>query len=153
LSKVLIIGLPRTGTTSICAALLEHDFKVAHTALTKQSFELADVIADTPCFADYRQLDHLFPGSRFIYLQRDLKDWIPSVQMLLTKIMNLRKKGKHLHPVIQSCFETCLGIYRQKTHSKNSTLHGVTKHTSYKSKTTLQIAIACYQSTSEIKTA
>lgn len=110
MNKLFVIGLPRTGTTSVCAALLNHDFKVAHTALTKQAFALADVVADTPCFCDYPQLDRLFPDSRFVYLQRDTEEWIPSIQMLLTKIMNHRQNDKHLHPVIQRCFDTCFGI-------------------------------------------
>ncbi len=110
MNKLFIIGLPRTGTTSICAALLDHDLKVAHTALTKQAFELADVVADTPCFCDYQQLDQMFPDSKFVYLQRNLAHWIPSIQMLLTKIMNHIQQGQHLHPLIQRCFDACFGI-------------------------------------------
>lgn len=86
MNKLFIIGLPRTGTTSISVALLEHDFMVAHTAFTKHAFELADVISDAPCFSDYKELDELFPDSKFVYLDRDLEQWIPSAQMLLNKM-------------------------------------------------------------------
>lgn len=86
MNKLFIIGLPRTGTTSISVALLEYDFMVAHTAFTKHAFELADVISDAPCFSDYKELDALFPGSKFVYLDRDLDKWIPSAQMLLQKM-------------------------------------------------------------------
>jgi hypothetical protein len=86
MNKLFIIGLPRTGTTSISVALLEHDFMVAHTAFTKHAFELADVISDAPCFSDYKELDKLFPGSKFVYLDRNLEQWIPSAQMLLNKM-------------------------------------------------------------------
>ena len=86
MNKLFIIGLPRTGTTSISVALLEHDFMVAHTAFTKHAFELADVVSDAPCFSDYKELDALFPGSKFVYLDRDLDKWIPSAQMLLKKM-------------------------------------------------------------------
>lgn len=86
MNKLFIIGLPRTGTTSISVALLEHDFMVAHTAFTKHAFELADAISDAPCFSDYKELDELFPGSKFIYLDRELDSWIPSIQMLLRKM-------------------------------------------------------------------
>ena len=50
MQKIFIIGLPRTGTTSVCVAMLELGFYVAHTAYTDRSFTEAQVIADTPIF-------------------------------------------------------------------------------------------------------
>lgn len=106
MSKIIVIGLPRTGTTSISVALLELGFKVAHTAFTKHAFEVADVITDSPCFSDYQQLDKLFPGSKFVYLRRDLNKWVPSVQRLLTKMQpHLMPKGGHFNPVLKRSFE------------------------------------------------
>jgi len=108
--KIFIIGLPRTGTTSISVAMLELGFKVAHTAFTKQAFVLADVISDAPCFADYAQLDKLFPGSKFIYLERELSLWIPSMQRLLTKMApHLIAKTGHFSPVLKRAFNISFG--------------------------------------------
>lgn len=105
MNKLFIIGLPRTGTTSVSASLLTQGFKVAHTAYTKHTFELADVISDTPCFCDYQQLDQLFPGSKFVYLDRNIESWVPSMQMLLNKILLfMDKKPGKLSPVLQRCF-------------------------------------------------
>ena len=105
LSKIFIIGLPRTGTTSICVALLEQGYKVAHTAYTKRAFELADAIADAPCFSDYTHLDTLFPNSRFIYLNRSLDRWVPSMQMLLKKMLpELDLKKGYLNSVLKRSF-------------------------------------------------
>jgi hypothetical protein len=102
INKLFIIGLPRTGTTSVSVALLQHHFKVAHTAYTKHAFELADVVSDAPCFCDYRELDQLFPGSQFVYLQRSLEVWVPSMQMLLQKMLaELDHKTGYLHPVLK----------------------------------------------------
>lgn len=107
LNKLFIIGLPRTGTTSISVALLDYGFKVAHTAYTKRAFELADVIADAPCFADYKELDKLFPDSKFIYLDRALESWVPSMQMLLAKMLpELAPKTGYLNPVLKRCMHT-----------------------------------------------
>ncbi|MDO8342495.1 MAG: sulfotransferase [Cellvibrio sp.] len=104
MSKIFIIGLPRTGTTSISVALLDYGFKVAHTAYTKRAFELADVISDAPCFADYQQLDALFPHSKFVYLDRALANWVPSMQMLLNKMLpELAPKSGYLNPVLKRC--------------------------------------------------
>jgi hypothetical protein len=107
MNKIFIIGLPRTGTTSVSVAFLNYGFKVAHTAYTKHAFELADVISDAPCFCDYQQLDKLFPDSKFIYLDRALEDWIPSMQMLLHKMLpQLDSKTGYLNPVLKRCFNT-----------------------------------------------
>ena len=106
MSKIFVIGLPRTGTTSISVALLNCGFKVAHTAFTKRAFELADAVTDAPCFSDYQQLDLLFPGSKFIYLERKLEKWLPSVQRLLTKMQpHLMPKVGHFNPVLKRSFE------------------------------------------------
>jgi len=110
-NKIFIIGLPRTGTTSICAALLAYGYKVAHTAYTKRAFELADVIADAPCFSDYQQLDKVFPGSVFIYLNRDLDLWVPSMQLLLKKMLpELDLKTGYLNAVLKRSFHQTFGL-------------------------------------------
>lgn len=102
MNKLFVIGLPRTGTTSISVALLNCGLKVAHTAYTKYAFEMADVISDAPCFCDYKELDQLFPGSKFVYLDRPLELWIPSMQMLLAKMLpELTPKTGYLHPVLK----------------------------------------------------
>ena len=103
MNKLFIIGLPRTGTTSISVSLLEH-FKVAHTAYTKHAFELADVISDCPCFSDYHQLDALFPDSKFVYLQRSLDLWIPSIQMLLNKMLPHLNAKTYVNPILKRSF-------------------------------------------------
>jgi hypothetical protein len=102
MNKLFVIGLPRTGTTSISVALLNYGFKVAHTAYTKRTFELADVISDAPCFCDYKELDQLFPHSKFVYLERALERWVPSMQMLLEKMLpQLAPKTGYLNPVLK----------------------------------------------------
>ena len=107
MNKLFIIGLPRTGTTSISVALLDYDFKVAHTAYTKHAFELADVISDAPCFCDYQELDKLFPNSKFVYLDRTLASWVPSMQMLLNKMLpELTPKTGYLNSVLKRCINT-----------------------------------------------
>lgn len=111
MNKLFIIGLPRTGTTSISVALLDYGFKVAHTAYTKHAFELADVISDVPCFCDYKELDQLFPNSKFVYLNRALENWVPSMQMLLNKMLpELKPKTGYLNPVLKRSINTCFKL-------------------------------------------
>jgi hypothetical protein len=121
MNKLFIIGLPRTGTTSISIAMLDYNFKVAHTAYTKQAFKLADVLSDSPCFCDYKKLDILFPGSKFVYLDRALADWIPSIQMLLKKMQtNLEPKTGIFHPVLKRSFNEVFNLYIKKSFDKDN---------------------------------
>lgn len=106
MSKIFIIGLPRTGTTSISAALLELGLLVAHTAFTKRAFEVADAISDAPCFSDYQHLDRLFPNAKFIYLTRDLDKWLPSITMLLEKMApHLAAQTGKFNPILKRSFK------------------------------------------------
>ena len=104
--KIFIIGLPRSGTTSICSAMLELGFTVAHTAYTQKTFDDAQVIADTPIFADYQQLDSFYPNSKFIYLSRDLDKWIPSIKQLLQRMyVNVTRDDGGFNTIIKRCYQ------------------------------------------------
>ncbi|BBN81636.1 hypothetical protein PA25_16210 [Pseudoalteromonas sp. A25] len=103
--KIFIVGLPRTGTTSICIACLELGYKTAHTAYTRQTFENAQVLADTPIFNDYQRLSEVYPNSRFIYLERDLPLWLPSISQLLTRMTtNLLTAEGGFNETIKRCY-------------------------------------------------
>lgn len=106
MDKLFIISLPRTGTTSISLALMDAGLKVAHTAYTIESFEQADVISDSPCYCDYPHLDALYPDSRFLFLERDLTDWLPSMRLLLEKIAKYIQPDGPFNPIIKRCFRT-----------------------------------------------
>jgi len=106
-NKIFIIGLPRTATTSVCLAMLELGYYTAHNAYTENSFEKAQVIADTPVFCDYQMLDQQFPNSKFIYLARDLADWLPSIKQLLQRmIVNLQRSDGGFNPHLKRCYNT-----------------------------------------------
>lgn len=107
MAKIFIIGLPRTGTTSLCASFLDLGYKTAHTAYTEQSILSADVIADTPAYCDFKALDSLFPKSRFIYLERDAELWLPSIKGLLNRmIKNINNDSGGFNPTLKRCFKT-----------------------------------------------
>lgn len=107
MKKIFIIGLPRTGTTSACVALLDLGFKVAHSVNTMSSIKAADVIGDTPAYCDYKKLDRKFPGSKFIYLDRNMEQWLPSVKNLLYKMLpGLTAKTGGFHPTVIRCYKS-----------------------------------------------
>lgn len=112
MNKLFIVGLPRTGTTSLCGALLELGYGVAHTAYTDLAFERADVVADTPVFSEYKQLDRVFPNSKFIHLSRPLEKWLPSIQSLLARLNQKHEDNVHaFHPVLNRCYEAVFGRF------------------------------------------
>ena len=103
--KIFIIGLPRTATTSLSVAMLELGFTVAHTAYTHKAFSDAQVMADTPIYCDYQILDKRYPNSLFIYLSRDLPQWLPSIKQLLNRMsVNLLRDDGGFNPSIKRCF-------------------------------------------------
>lgn len=104
-NKIFIIGLPRTATTSVCLAMLGLGYKTAHNAYTQYAFSEAQVIADTPVFCDYQQLDKHFPNSKFIYLTRNAEQWLPSIKQLLQRmIVNLQRSDGGFNPYLKRCY-------------------------------------------------
>ena len=112
MSKIFIIGLPRTGSTSICAAMLELGFRVAHTAYTDRAFSEAQVLADTPIFCDYQHLDSAYPDAKFIYLSRAMDKWLPSIKQLLARMhSNLIRDDGGFNPIIKRCYQEIFTPY------------------------------------------
>lgn len=104
-NKIFIIGLPRTGTTSVCHAFLEFGIPTAHTAYTNNCFDNAHAIADTPIFNDYKALDHYYPDAKFIYLERELNVWLPSIKQLLLRMhTNLTRTDGGFNIHIKHCY-------------------------------------------------
>lgn len=110
MEKIFITGLPRTGTTSICVAMLDLGYKVAHTAFTEKSLAQAEVIADTPVFCDYQQLHQQYPDAKFIHLTRELALWVPSIKQLLQRMhKNVTRIDGGFNPSLKHCFNTVFG--------------------------------------------
>ncbi|WNO07806.1 sulfotransferase [Teredinibacter sp. KSP-S5-2] len=116
MSKLFIVSLPRTGTTSACAYLLELGFTVAHTAYTRSVFEQADVVADTPVFIDYPKLLQQYPNAKCIYLERPKELWLLSIRRLLKSMRKQWARDKHVfEPAIQRCFQNAFPDFENKT--------------------------------------
>lgn len=78
--KIFCISLPRTGTTSFTAAMDALGIPAKHVVVSDPDFKTFTAFADTPVWCDYPALDRRFPGSYFIYLDRDLESWLDSVE-------------------------------------------------------------------------
>lgn len=133
MKKIFIIGLPRTGTTSVCVALLSMGYKVAHSANTVRSIEVADVIGDTPAYCDYKKLDKKYPRSKFIYLDRKIEKWLPSVKNLLHRMYpGLIAAAGGFHPTVKRCYRSVFKQLEPATLFSDS--HLATCYTSHRDK-------------------
>lgn len=95
-NKVFGIGLSRTGTQSLSAALNELGVTSVHFPKDDTTFrqlrsgdfdldvlERATALCDTPVVPYYPQFDDAFPGSKFILTLRDDREaWLASVERL-----------------------------------------------------------------------
>ncbi|GIX30000.1 MAG: hypothetical protein KatS3mg124_0472 [Porticoccaceae bacterium] len=91
MSKIFVLGLSRTGTTSLHVALALMGFASVHYPAAAARRWLAgnfraglladfDACLDLPTPLYYPQLDAVYPGSRFILLERDEDAWLDSVR-------------------------------------------------------------------------
>ncbi|TKB45756.1 sulfotransferase [Thalassotalea mangrovi] len=121
--KLFVVSLPRTATTSFCLAMLEQGFTVAHTAYTQETFARAKVIADTPVFSDYARLDRLYPDARFVYLERNPDEWLPSIRQLLLRMQkNLQRQDGGFNPILKRCYGEVFGQYSEAELSQDQYL-------------------------------
>ena len=83
-NKIFGIGLSRTGTTSLTKALGFLGYKIIHAPRPHFLPGLYDVIkevdgaTDLPIAFQYKELDKLFPNSKFILTTRSLESWLRS---------------------------------------------------------------------------
>jgi hypothetical protein len=77
--KIFGIGLSRTGTNSLNAALEILGLSAVHFPSALAEVEKYQAATDSPVAAWFEDLDQLFPGSLFILTVRDVDDWLRSV--------------------------------------------------------------------------
>jgi hypothetical protein len=93
--KVFGIGLSRTGTRSLAAALSRLGFRAGHYDAALRAMTIADgevvpdfdlidaweALTDIPVAATYRKLDERFADSRFILTVREPSSWLASCKV------------------------------------------------------------------------
>lgn len=84
--KIFGIGLSRSGTSSLNAALNMLGFRTLHwriyeerRLLSVEDCYLCDGITDINAAFMFETLFHMFPNAKFIYTTRPLKDWVKSI--------------------------------------------------------------------------
>ena len=79
-AKIFGIGLPKTGTSSLHAALEILGYRSVHYPVTRSEIESHDAANDISVACRFEQLDKLYPGSKFILTVRDLNKWLQSCE-------------------------------------------------------------------------
>jgi hypothetical protein len=78
--KIFGIGLERTGTTSLAAAMRRIGFTTHHFPRSTNEIAEADFSNDITVACRYRDLDRLYPGSKFILTVREEEAWLDSCE-------------------------------------------------------------------------
>jgi len=112
--KIFGIGLHRTGTSSLAAALHILGYRTLQTpvnvfkTIDHPCLEENDAFTDLPIPLLYKELDQKFPGSKFICTIRDVDKWLASVKWLFSTgriQFNWRKT-----PVVDEIHEALYGV-------------------------------------------
>jgi hypothetical protein len=90
--KVFCIGFMKTGTTTLNRALSVLGYRVSHNSWRwlslickedwsgiKSKMDTWDAVEDNPIPLIYKELDQMYPGSKFILTERDPESWYRSV--------------------------------------------------------------------------
>lgn len=105
--KIFGIGLSKTGTTSLAAALEILGYRTRDypglTSYTPDDLASIDplllaqneALTDTPIPSFYRELDRQFPGSKFILTVRDMDGWLLSCKKQFTPKLAEKQNEAH----------------------------------------------------------
>lgn len=94
MSKIFGIGLPRTGTASLCETFVILGYKARHYPKYIDRAKIFEALVDSPICNEFETLDELYPDSKFILSVRDLDGWLASCKAASRKFM-----WKRLSPV------------------------------------------------------
>ena len=112
--KIFGIGLQRTGTSSLAAALRILGYRTLQTPVNvfnnigDRCLEENDAFTDNPIPILYKELDQEYPGSKFICTIRNIDEWLASVKWLFST-GRLHYNWKET-PVVDEMHETLYGI-------------------------------------------
>lgn len=104
-AKIFVIGLSRTGTSSLSDALQVCGFRSLHwlNTLTGQlpdetDFGLYDAFGDINISANFESLASKFPNARFILTQRHIEPWLRSIKDHYSNYNGVNRPSELLNP-------------------------------------------------------
>ena len=102
------IGLSRTGTASLNAALNELGIKSKHFIFYPCTSKIpyiylalkdASAATDIPVSANYKRIDKLYPNSKFILTIREIESWLTSCKFFFTNRIDIENSHKWLKDI------------------------------------------------------
>jgi len=110
--KVFGIGLSRTGTKKLHAVLTEAGYRSRH--YVPELFDPpdwsvvdgADALTDFPVPHLYKELDHRYPGAKFVLTTRDLDSWLDSVRWMFKHGPALWRWGPEAYEYLRRLYGT-----------------------------------------------
>lgn len=76
--KLFGIGLPKTGTRSLHTAFELLGYRSVHYPITWEEIDSHDAAAGMSIACQLKDLDRLYPGSKYILTVRDINQWLES---------------------------------------------------------------------------
>jgi len=112
-SKIIGVGLSRTGTTSLDHFLKKLGYESHHfipELFGKPNWgklESSDAVMDSPIPLIYPEIDERFPDSKFILTTRDEDDWLSSMKWMLTHGKVIWNWSSELQEYHKELYHTC----------------------------------------------
>lgn len=77
--KVFGIGLSKTGTRSLYRGLEILGYKSCHWPKSIEEIDSHEASVAMTVASKFKELDNLYPGSKFIFTIRDMAEWLPAI--------------------------------------------------------------------------
>jgi hypothetical protein len=90
-NKVFCVGLGKTGTTSLKAALGILGYRTIRLPLNWKGITDFDAALPGVSAAMYAELDQEFPGSKFLLTVRDVEGWLRSIERDMSRKQDIRR--------------------------------------------------------------
>lgn len=100
--KVFGIGLTKTGTMSLAKALDILGYRTKHYPWSLEEIDQHDASCDIPVACRYKELDIMYPNSKFILTHRPVAEWLNTT--------SLKPPDEHKPPLWK--IEARLRVYR-----------------------------------------
>ena len=100
-TKIFGIGLSKTGTTSLHAALEILGYASVHYPTTWEEIDRYDAAMDISVACCFEELDQFYPGSKFILTVRDLNQWLQSCKYHFEQRINLDEFSPKYREIIK----------------------------------------------------
>ncbi|MCW5982387.1 MAG: hypothetical protein KIT09_30150 [Bryobacteraceae bacterium] len=122
--KIFGVGLSRTGTTSLTAALRMLGYRTVHFPTNMDQIVRCDAATDSSVAYRFEELDQRFPGSKFILTERDEQGWLKSYEQFRTQQIGV---GDNL-PMMQEARRSREVVYGTQEFDPDIWLAGYRRH-------------------------